>query len=235
MAEYKLFEGEIPYVSTREFHTDRKRAPHLEQPGHRERLIIAASLVARSLGLSERFCEAYRSTHPLPVAIQQSEKTFSDLGCGDGGLLSLVQDWFLAAWGFDFQPSNQAGWAQRGVEAELFDVFGRLRNGVYRGAPMIGNVVAMTEVLEHLADPRAALIWLRGIDKVEHLICSSPFTETDKNHCEEHAWAWDLAGYAELLADCGWHILERHTTGMFQVVLAQPDYKPWPAWAERNN
>lgn len=38
MTEHRLFpDGTVPHVSTPAFHAHRERAPHLEQPVHRER------------------------------------------------------------------------------------------------------------------------------------------------------------------------------------------------------
>jgi hypothetical protein len=231
MAEYKLFEGDIPFVSTAEFHKDRERAPHLEQSGHRERLYLAADLIRKTAEHAHAPCGTAEFFTPT--------LTFSDLGCGDGGLLSVVEMWFTDAWGYDFQPSNEAGWKERRVNAESINIFTPERYKISEpcdggcasnwGKPCdceevrLGNIVAMTEVLEHLADPRAALRWIRSRPDVQYLVCSSPYTETSESHCEEHAWAWDIAGYYELLRSTGWVPVERHLTGMFQVILAGRD------------
>ena len=196
MAEYKLFEGAVPYVSTAEFHADRPRAPHLEQAGHQERLHLAAEFVREALSRPDAF-------------------TVSDLGCGDGGLLSLIKDVAgITAWGYDFCPANAAGWTERDVTAYARDVFLDL------DAAVIGSVVVMTETLEHLADPHGVLTRLRERG-VAHLICSSPWNENPNNHSPEHAWAWDLEGYASMIESAGW-LIERHQqAGLFQVVLAR--------------
>ena len=192
MTTWKLFDGGTPYVSTAEFHAGRDRAPHLEQPGHRERLLLAASML---------------------LDIASPALTFSDLGCGDGGLLSLIQDTFGGAWGYDFCPANATGWAERGVTATSLDVFGADKDQV-----RIGDVTAMTEVLEHLADPLAALAWVRGTSR--WLTCSSPHNENDTSHAPEHAWAWDTTGYADLITTAGWVIQRHEQTGPYQVILA---------------
>lgn len=202
MAEWKLFVGDVPPVSTASFHAGRERAPHLEQPQHRERLLAAAGMVRR------------RVADALPLA-ERGLLTFSDLGCGDGGLLSLVQDQFAEAWGYDFCPANAAGWAERGVRAELLDAFGEGQAQV-----RFGSVIAMTEVLEHLADPPAALRWARANSSA--LICSSPHNENDRHHDPEHAWAWDLEGYAKLVTDAGWEILAHEACPpRFQLIEAR--------------
>jgi hypothetical protein len=190
--EHRLFDTDVPYVSTAEYHHDRDRAPHLEQPVHRPRLELAAALVAE-------------------VARGLERPTVTDLGCGDGGLLSLLGE--IDAWGYDFSPANAAGWAERGVRAEALDVFGADRDRV-----RLGEVAVMTEVLEHIADPRAALRWVRG--HCRYVVASSPRFETPANHAPEHAWAWNEAGYAQLFGDTGWRVDRHETCGPFQVVVA---------------
>lgn len=197
MTEWKLFDGDVPHVSTAEFHAHRERAPHLEQPEHRARLLATAELVRKAAAPMSTFC---------------------DLGCGDGGLLSLVQDNFADAWGYDFAPANEPAWAERGVDAELADVF----NNPGRDWDVdLGRVVAVTEVLEHLADPHGVLRWLAGSEDVRTLVCSSPHNEDHRSHDECHAWAWDTAGYVKLVEDAGFKVLEQRLEGRFQLIRAE--------------
>lgn len=201
MTEHKLFEGAVPYVSTAEFHADRERAPHLEQAAHRPRLEEAAEYVV-SLG-----------TVVSPVMV-------SDLGCGDGGLLQLLKDRpeIESAWGYDFAPANAAGWTERGVRARAMDVFGADWDSIG-----FGDVVVMTEVLEHLADPHRVLRLIREQQAdVMGLVCSSPWNEGPGNHSPEHAWAWDVQGYRDLLEGAGWSVVRHEQVGLFQVVMAVP-------------
>ena len=195
MSEWKLFEGDVAHVSTPEFHAGRERAPHLEQDHHAARLRTAAAMI-RSLAGPQR--------------------SYSDLGCGDGGLLSLCQDAFGQAWGYDFQPSNAAGWAERGVTAEQADVFGPDWPTI-----SLGTVVSCTEVLEHLTDPHGALERIYGKFGVEYLVCSSPVNEHAGYHDPCHAWAWDYEGYEELVRDSGFKVLDHVVTGPFQVLKAE--------------
>jgi 2-polyprenyl-3-methyl-5-hydroxy-6-metoxy-1,4-benzoquinol methylase len=199
MSEYRLFTGEIPYVSTAEFHADRERAPHLEQAFHQERLYLAAEFVKQA-------------------ARESGGATVSDLGCGDGGLLSLVQDapGVRDAWGYDFCPANEAGWVERGVQAEQLDVFGGDWNEVGTG-----SIIVMTEVLEHLADPHGILRRVIQRDGAKGLVCSSPWNERPGMHSPEHAWAWDFEGYASMITTAGWTIVRHEQAGLFQVVLAR--------------
>lgn len=198
MTEWKLFDGDVPYVSTFEFHEHRERAPHLEQEAHQGRLFRAAGMIRESGG-------------PL--------ETFSDLGCGDGGLLSLVQDAFYRAWGYDFAPANIPGWTQRGVTAEALDVF-NIPPEARDWKVAVGSVAAMTEVLEHLADPHGVVKWLHDMGEVRDLVCSSPHDENAGSHDECHAWAWDMSGYASMITEAGWRISAHEQVGRFQVVKA---------------
>lgn len=194
MSEWRLFDGDTPHVSTYEFHEHRERAAHLEQPMHRLRLEAAAALIrtaARSL--------------PQP--------TVSDLGCGDGGLLHLIQH-DVIAWGYDFAPANAAGWAERGVVAEALDVFGADRDRVH-----LGDIAVCTEVLEHIADPHGIVKWLA--DNTRFLVASSPRNERPGSASPEHAWAWDEQGYHDLLTGGGWTVLQHQLVGPFQVLLAR--------------
>lgn len=202
MTAWKLFDGDTAHVSTAAFHHDRERAPHLEQPWQRPRMDKAAGFVRIAAGAYAR--ETISSA------------TVSDLGCGDGGLLSLIQDDLHvgAAWGYDFQPSNVAGWAERGVKADSYDVFGADRERV-----QFGTITVVTEVLEHLTNPAAALLWIG--EHTRFLVASSPWIETADNHDPCHAWAFDPPGYAALITGAGFTVLLHEPVGAFQVVLAE--------------
>jgi hypothetical protein len=189
---WKLFHGPVANVSTAEFHADRPRARHVDDPHHRPRLLKAAEYVREAAALLP---------HP----------SVSDLGCGDGGLLSLLPD--IEAWGYDFQPSNADGWAERGVKAETLDVFGADEDRV-----RFGSISVATEVLEHISDPMGAVRWIAARSK--YLVASSPWVETAKNHDDCHAWAFDPMGYQELLTSAGLAILRHELVGNFQIVLA---------------
>lgn len=198
MTEHRLYADAVPHVSTPEFHAGRDRVPHLEQAAHRPRLMAAAALVAEAVD-----------------ALRPAEVTVTDLGCGDGGLLSLVQRLpGTHCWGYDFQPSNAAGWAERGVTAHAADVFGADRTAVE-----LGDVAVMTEVLEHLADPHEVVRWVG--EHALYLVASSPWNEGPMLHDECHAWAWDLAGYADLIRQGGFTVLRHEPVGPFQVLLAE--------------
>lgn len=207
MAEHRLFpEGTVPHVSTAAFHADRARAPHLEQPAHRGRLEKATEFVNAA---ALRMWRSNTSGQPI------GRVTVSDLGCGDGGLLSLIDRLGdIDAWGYDFQPSNEAGWAERGVQAERADVFGEDRDLVD-----LGDITVCTEVLEHLADPHDAVRWIG--EHSRYLVASSPWGEHPGSHDECHAWAWDQDGYRALIEQGGFTVLRHETVGQFQVILGE--------------
>ncbi len=192
--EYRLFLGdEPPEQSTFEFHEHRERAPHLEQGGHRGRLLAAADAVSRAVG---------RSGHTRIV----------DLGCGDGGLMSLVRDENpgVTVWGYDFAPANVAGWLERGVDGRALDFVKNLDK--IEWAP----IVVMTECAEHLHDPHGVV---REIARhADHVIMSSPWNEHAGSHDACHVWAWDMEGYRALLHQAGFIVEDHVTAGQFQII-----------------
>lgn len=210
MTEYRLFpEDTIPHVSTAAFHAHRERAPHLEQPVHQGRLHKAFEFVIQALQ-----DQASRLDRDL-ATLSDRNVTLSDLGCGDGGLLQLLQGVVrLDAWGYDFQPSNEAGWKERGIRAERANVFGTDRDLID-----LGDIAVTTEVLEHLADPHGAVRWIGQHSRF--LVASSPWNETPESHDECHCWCWDQDGYRALIEQGGFTVVRHQAVGQFQVVLGE--------------
>lgn len=190
MAEYRLQES--TYASTFEYHEHRERAPHLEQSWQCGRLYMAAKFI--------------RSVNPSSVV---------DLGCGDGGLLSLIKD--IPSWGYDFCPANSEGWIERGVRGEHADVF----NTDFE--PTWGELVVVTEVLEHLADPHKVVEWIAR--NAKYIVASSPADEVPGGDNSDgcHVWSWDWDGYAELI---GKHftILKHKRVDWSQVIMGRSLY-----------
>lgn len=194
MTAWKLFDGDVAKVSTYEFHKDRERARHLEEPGQRERLQRAADFIRAA------------------ATIERGYTSVSDLGCGDGGLLSLIRSYVNDAWGYDFTPNNAVGWSERDVNAEALDVFGDDADHI-----RFGIVTAVTEVLEHLTDPAAAVKWIGS--KSRFIVASSPWDEGPWGYDECHAWAWDVQGYRDLIGLGSYRILRHEMVGRFQVIM----------------
>jgi SAM-dependent methyltransferase len=183
------------YPSTFEYHQNRERAPHLEQDWQRGRLFMAAKML--------------RGVSPKSVV---------DLGCGDGGLLSLIKD--IPSWGYDFCPANQEGWEERGVTAQFADIF---NDPDFE--PKWGELTVVTEVLEHLADPHRAVEWIAKNSK--YVVASSPDNEPSGEHiCEdvhEHIWAWDEEGFTRLIGE-HFSILNYRRVDWNQIILGKSFY-----------
>jgi 2-polyprenyl-3-methyl-5-hydroxy-6-metoxy-1,4-benzoquinol methylase len=211
MREDKLFKGPVADVSTEEFHRERERADHWSQGHQRPRMEMALRFIR--------------------IAVESSPVTYpklSDLGCGDGGMLAQVQAQFpeMECWGYDFQPSNvRAAVEERGLNVQEMDVFntypfsehGDRKSGIVR----IGQIVVMTEVLEHLSNPHNALHRLHHQGKAEYIIASSPHGEHRDSHDACHAWAWDEEGYERIFRETGWSIARHEIVDWSQVILAR--------------
>lgn len=191
MAEYKLFEGDVAPFTDDEFYREREAAHHMEQYGHRDRLIAVldyAEWARDNLGV----------------------ETFSDMGCGDGGLIQEANQRNLGPiWGYDMQPSN-VEYAQNVRKVDV-----RWTNFETDASIKYGDCTIMSEVLEHISDPHGAV--RNCPSKV--LIASSPFHETDEAHYEFHNWAWDDEGYYNLLEQGGYTVLKQEHAWLSQVIL----------------
>ena len=71
------------------------------------------------------------------------------------------------------------------------------------------DMVVLTEILEHLVDPDAALRLAR--QKATMLVASSPIGDPEHGGNHEHLWAWDEEGYGEMLRETGWTEVLRST------------------------
>jgi len=190
--EWKLFEGE-PEILSAEWHNTRESAHHLEESSHRERLLITNELVRKAVALGGT--------------------SVVDLGCGDGGLLSLIKDIPVSSWGYDLSPKTiDYAVNVRGVDARYTDF---VSDDIE-----YGDIAVMTEVLEHMKDPHKVVRELPS----KYLVASSPFNENAESHYEFHLWAWDKAGYDALITQGGYSILEkRYATNWSQIILAVRD------------
>lgn len=198
--QWQLFPaGTVPEHTTTSWYANRDRAPHLEQPGHRERLLITSRMVAAAAD------QSFQDTGRIPLVV--------DLGCGDGGLLQLLRDTPVrcVAWGYDLQPSNvRAATAQRNVDVRYGDILG----------PDVvwARIAVVTEVLEHLVDPHG---FVREIAKHSPVVvASSPAFESERNAYEFHTWSFDVPGYAELFTQAGYTIREHRIASGAQLVWA---------------
>jgi 2-polyprenyl-3-methyl-5-hydroxy-6-metoxy-1,4-benzoquinol methylase len=200
--EYRRFPPGESVVSTFEFHEHRERAPHLEQSAHRGRLLVAERMV-------RNYLFSYSKWKHVRV---------TDLGCGDGGLLQLMLRPEVDAIGYDFQPSNEAGWRERGVNALACDFTDfNIWVDVIRKA----DIYVMSEVLEHLEEPRTMV--RRVANRGAALVASSPYHEHEGSIDGCHNWAWDVEGYQQMLTECGMKVVNTElVSGWSQVHLAVP-------------
>lgn len=189
--EWRLFaDGTVPEYTRPDWYATREHAPHLEQFGHRDRLMATAAYVAQA-------------------AFGAGLRTIVDLGAGDGGLLSLLGPG-LKAWGYDLSPENLEAAKGRGVDVRYGDV---VNDDIEWG-----EIAVCTEMLEHLVDPHAFVRHIARNAQV--LVCSSPWMERAGYHYEFHTWAWDLTGYAALITQAGFKVQRHRQVNAFQVLLA---------------
>lgn len=198
MSEWRLFpENEPPEWTTPEWYAGRETAPHLEQEGHRERLLLSAQLANE-------------------VRLRLRAESTVDLGAGDGGLLSLLTP-LGAYWGYDLQETNVTASGARGVRIAYRDVIADWPHT----DDFVPEVVLCTEMLEHLVDPHEFVARLYALPEVKAVVASSPYTETDKAHYDFHTWAWDLDGYRALFENAGWKVTAQKTAWISQVLVAE--------------
>jgi hypothetical protein len=185
-------DGEVPIYTTPSWYATIERAPHLDQPEHRPRLLRAAE-----------FCRD---------AISRGCDTVSDLGAGDGGLLSLIRDEPVAAWGYDLIDENIEGAIERMVDVEYGDFVAHPERVFF------GELVILTEVLEHLIDPHGVL---RNLPEVTRfVVASSPDNETWEHRYVYHCWGWTMEGYRAMFEGAGWTVVRHERIPGFQVLLA---------------
>lgn len=191
MREDKLFEGDVAPFTDDEFYREREAAHHMEQWGHRDRLlkVLDYAIIARD----ELGCN-----------------TFSDMGCGDGGWVQVATEHGLNAWGYDMQPDN----IRHALEKRKVDV--RLTNFETDDTIEFGDCAAYSEVLEHISDPHKAV---RDCPS-RVIIASSPYHETKDAHYEFHNWAWDEEGYAALIEQGGYTVIKQENVWLSTVILA---------------
>lgn len=147
------------------------------QPGFRERSQMIADLVKFILSL------------------RPDVKTVTDLGCGDGSLLKMLNLGSLA-WGYEIGRGDVAYAQSRGLDVRSRDIIA--------DHLLYGDLIIASEVLEHISDP---VEFLRKLPHDRVLVVSSPSRETGEWHNVIHTWAWDLDGYRDVVKRGGWRVL----------------------------
>lgn len=179
-----------PRLDSAGFFRHREHVPHLDNPRHQPRLQRCAQVA-----------DDLVTEHGLSAVV--------DLGCGDGGLLSLLRSG-APCWGYDVRESSVIN-RRPGIDVRRADF---LTEPLDLGDDR--TLVVMTEVLEHLDDPDRFLADLPA----RWLLASSPADETDTKHDHTHVWAWDQLGYVDMLTRAGWTPVWQELVGRFQIVTA---------------
>lgn len=198
MTEWKLFDAERPpdWLDA-EYWTNTPNCNHLDNRVHEARLKAVAHE-------ADKVCES------------EGYGRVVDLGAGDGGLLSLLRkELQYASYGYEIiEDSIRYAKDVRHVDVRKAHVTKDLFN------LDLGQVVTCTEFLEHLEDPERFLWDLRKTG-VHYVVASSPWEETGTDHQWNHAWAWDLKGYAGLFERANWEVVRQYPVEWSQVLVAR--------------
>ena len=171
---------------------------HLDNRVHRLRLMCAAFTACTAADIEET-------------------RSIVDLGAGDGGLLSLLpKDYCEVSYGYEI-ITDSVRYANdvRGVDVRQANVV----VGLHQIA--LQPIAVMTEMLEHLADPHMFLRRLSQTGTIKSIVISSPHSETPDYHEWNHAWVWDREGYAKLVTDNGFEIVEHFDAEWSQIIHAK--------------
>ncbi|MEV8610269.1 methyltransferase domain-containing protein [Amycolatopsis sp. NPDC051373] len=201
MAEHRLYDpADPPAWLDPMWWADSESCNHLAHPGgvHTARLTAVADTVT-SLVREHRI------------------DWITDVGAGDGALLSLLPAGLRrSACGFELiTESVRYANDVRGVEVREANV---LTDDIPWGAPT--NVVACTEMLEHLPDPHGFVGGVLAAN-ADWVVASSPHGETPERHEWNHAWAWDHDGYAAMFTAAGFDVVEHRSVEWSQILVAR--------------
>jgi len=178
MSEWRLFPaGTVPEYTTVEFFQNHPWVPPGHQRGHSQRIQMVADLIA-------------------DLHAKDPVSSVTDLGAGDGSLLTHLWDLGVPMWGYDAGAENVERARVNGVDVRSADLLSDEME--------YGDLVAASEVVEHLLDPHDFVRNLPG----KRIVLSSPSAENEFWHYEHHAWAWDMDGYKAMVEQAGWTVVE---------------------------
>lgn len=190
---YKTFDQ--PHSHDAEWYKDREMADHINQEGHRPRLMQVQDLL-------------------LQILEQSPELTICDFGCGNAGLIREIQSKVNnVIWGYDLQPSNIEDAHKKGNVNNVF-----YKDFIQDSDIKYPDIAICTEVLEHLVDPDAFLVKLLE-NGVKYVIASSPDYETPSYHAPFHLWVFNGNSYMDMFIDSGWDVILHHKDH-FQYIVA---------------
>lgn len=144
-----------------------------------------------------------------------------DPACGDASILTMA---------YRMRPFKQAVLCDISVaQVEAIKVDFRheryVDDIVHAIGSCEGDLIVLTETLEHLESPDEVLELARP--RFKQLVASSPIGDPERGRNHEHLWAWDEEGYEEMLRNAGWD-------PYIKVVLTYPG-EPWNSqiWVAR--
>ena len=190
---YKTFDQ--PHSHDAEWYKSRELADHINQEGHRPRLMQVLEYLIQIVG-------------------DNSEITIADFGCGNGGLIREIESKLPnKIWGYDLQPTNIEDAIQKG-NSENIKYLDFINESIE-----FPDIAIATEVLEHLVDPDAFI--KRLLDNgVKYIIASSPDYETPTYHAPFHLWVFNGDSYKEMFIASGWDVTLHHKD-YFQYIIAK--------------
>ncbi len=191
---YKAFV--VPHSHDADFYRDIELADHINQDGHRPRLMQVLDYITQ-------------------LTSDDDQLTICDFGCGNGGLIREIESKIPnKIWGYDLLPANV-------TDAH---VKGNTNNITYKDfitdveGIQYPDVAICTEVLEHLVDPDAFLNRLLE-NNVQCVVASSPDYETPNYHASFHLWVFNGDSYKEMFEQVGWKVILHHKD-FFQYIVA---------------
>lgn len=191
---YKTFDK--PHSHDAEWYKDREVADHINQSGHRPRLMQVQDFL-------------------LQILEQFPDLTICDFGCGNAGLIREIESKVSnKIWGYDLCPANVEDAHEKGNKDNVF-----YKDFVIESDIEYPDVAICTEVLEHLVDPDTFIKKLLD-NGVKFIIASSPDYETPDYHAPFHLWVFNGDSYKEMFVDAGWNVVLHHKD-YFQYIVAQ--------------
>jgi 2-polyprenyl-3-methyl-5-hydroxy-6-metoxy-1,4-benzoquinol methylase len=191
---YKAFT--IPHSHDSEFYQDLELADHINQEGHRPRLLQVLDYI-------------------VSLSSEDSNLTICDFGCGNGGLIREIESKLPnKIWGYDLLPANVKDAHSKGNKNNIFykDFITDKTNIKYP------DIAICTEILEHLVNPDEFLTKLLN-NNVQCVVASSPDYETPNYHAPFHLWVFNGDSYKEMFEQVGWKVILHHKD-FFQYIVA---------------
>ncbi len=117
-------------------------------------------------------------------------------------------------YGCDLLPANVEDAKSRGFDVDYHDFVNEVT--------LSGNLVILTEVLEHLIEPHALLKRLHDYPgDCQWIVASSPANETKDAHYPHHNWVWMNGSYPQMFMNAGWQFVSRTDFAGAQIVVVR--------------